>query len=580
MKKKSRILVVEDESIIARDIELALESLGFEVCATVHKADDAIKETGINHPDLVLMDVKLSSEKDGIDAAEMIVQRYDVPVVFLTSYTDDVNFQRAKEVGSYGYLIKPFNREELHKTIEMALYRHEMSVLLKENAERFKRLSEASFEGILMAEGNVIVDTNKRLAEMYGYERDELIGKDVRILFCPVAGEPSFLTSEKSETFCEALARRKDSSNFYIEVRSRLNSYSGRRLRVIALHDISDRKRALAEVAAAHQTTHKILEMSPFGVMVVDEYGCVEFVNPAMVDLSGECEEDLMQTNLFKHEGYNRCGLTEKIKEALVGASFALGPVEYSSAKSNEITIKNFTGMPFEEDGRSKVIIYVEDITKRKSVEAELKLSFWKLHKTIETTIYAIAKMVEKRDPYTAGHQERVAKLATAIAAKMKLSEDSINSVYMASLIHDVGKMYVPAEILSKPGQLSLPEFSIIQTHPTFGSDILGDIEFPWPVAESVVQHHERIDGSGYPLGLKGDQIIAEAKIIAVADVVEAMASHRPYRPSLGIEKAIAEIKRFSGIRYDPSVVDACLELYENEEFDFDFSSELSAVKN
>ena len=205
------------------------------------------------------------------------------------------------------------------------------------------------------------------------------------------------------------------------------------------------------------------------------------------------------------------------------------------------------------------------------SVEAELKLSFWKLQKTIETTIYAIAKMVEKRDPYTAGHQERVASLAAAMASKMNVNTDVVDSVYMSALIHDVGKMYIPSEILSKPGQLSRPEFSMIQSHPELGSDILAGIEFPWPVVESVKQHHERVDGSGYPRGLTRDEIILEARIIAVADVVEAMASHRPYRPSLGIDCAINEIKKNSGVRYDTDAVNACLELYESGEFDFTF---------
>jgi len=179
-----------------------------------------------------------------------------------------------------------------------------------------------------------------------------------------------------------------------------------------------------------------------------------------------------------------------------------------------------------------------------------------------------MASVVEKRDPYTAGHQRRVAKLAQAIAREMRLSEDDCTGIHVAASIHDIGKIYVPAEFLSKPGTLSESERAIIGNHPNVGYDILKDIEFPWPIAEILLQHHERLDGSGYPDGLTGDDIMLEARILAVADVVEAMSSHRPYRPSLGMAPAINEIRQYSGIRYDRSVVHACLNVL-NKGFSF-----------
>jgi PAS domain S-box-containing protein/putative nucleotidyltransferase with HDIG domain len=182
-------------------------------------------------------------------------------------------------------------------------------------------------------------------------------------------------------------------------------------------------------------------------------------------------------------------------------------------------------------------------------------------------TIQAIAVTVEKRDPYTAGHQRRVANLSVAIAKELGLSEDLITGLRLGATIHDIGKIYVPAEILTRPGQLSQIEFDFIKTHPQVGYEIMKDVKLPWPVAEMILQHHELMDGSGYPQGLKGDAILLEARILTVSDVTEAMMSHRPYRAALGLEVALEEISKYSGIRYDPAVVDACLHLFRDKGF-------------
>jgi PAS domain S-box-containing protein len=205
----------------------------------------------------------------------------------------------------------------------------------------------------------------------------------------------------------------------------------------------------------------------------------------------------------------------------------------------------------------------LRDITVRKESEEALRRS-------MEATIQVIANTVEVRDPYTSGHQQRVAKLAVAIATKMKLPKPSLDAIRFSGVIHDLGKICVPAEILSKPGLLSKAEFELLKAHPTAGYDILKAVDFPWPVAQIVRQHHERINGSGYPDGLKGDQLLVEAKVIAVADVVEAMISHRPYRPALGMEAALAEIKQGRGRIYDSAAVDACLRLLRSGTFSFD----------
>jgi len=210
------------------------------------------------------------------------------------------------------------------------------------------------------------------------------------------------------------------------------------------------------------------------------------------------------------------------------------------------------------------------DISRRKKAEEQLKKNFERLQKSISGVVQAMALTVETRDPCTSGHQVRVAKLATMIARKMNFSSEQAEGVNMAAAIHDIGKISVPAEILSKPSRLSDIEFQLIQIHPEAGYNIVKDIEFPWPIATIILQHHERINGSGYPKGLKGEEILPETRILSVADVVEAISSHRPYRPAYGIDFALEEISNMKGILYDTAVVDACLRLFNEKGFMFD----------
>ena len=214
--------------------------------------------------------------------------------------------------------------------------------------------------------------------------------------------------------------------------------------------------------------------------------------------------------------------------------------------------------------------IYLAEYNKRliKKLERkvlDLEKSEKRLRKTMEDTISTIGKIAETRDPYTSGHQKNVSQIATFIAQEMKLPEDKIEGIRIASLVHDIGKISLPAEILNKPTKLSEIEYSLIKDHSQVGYDVLKSIEFPWPIARITLQHHERLNGSGYPNKLKGDEIILEARIIGVADVIDAMSSHRPYRPAWGIDKALEEISKNKGILYDPKVVDACSKLFKKK---------------
>jgi putative nucleotidyltransferase with HDIG domain len=208
-------------------------------------------------------------------------------------------------------------------------------------------------------------------------------------------------------------------------------------------------------------------------------------------------------------------------------------------------------------------------VIETRRAEDQLQTTLERLEKALEGTVRAMSLTIEMRDLYTAGHQRRVSSLAVAIAEELHLPSDKIEGLRLAGVIHDIGKIAMPAEILTKPTRLTKTEFQLIKDHPRIGYDILKNIQFPWPVAHIILQHHERMDGSGYPDGLLGDAILLEARILAVADVVEALSSHRPYRPALGIEKALEEIRRGRGVRYDMRVVDACMKLFKDHRYSF-----------
>lgn len=219
--------------------------------------------------------------------------------------------------------------------------------------------------------------------------------------------------------------------------------------------------------------------------------------------------------------------------------------------------------------GRPASLVVSQDITTYKTAEEKLNATLAKMRSALGSTVQAIARIVEQKDPYTAGHQQRVADLARAVATEMNLPPENIDAIRMAGLLHDLGKVSVPSEILSKPSRLTDAEFELIMKHPQVAYDILRPITFPWPVAEIIRQHHERMNGSGYPQGLKGAKILIEAKVLAVADVVEAMITHRPYRPARKLEEALLEISSQSGILYDPAAADACRRTLVDKGFTF-----------
>ena len=340
-----RIMVVDDEVLITMQLEERLTAMGYEVVGRASSGQASIDMARHFRPDLILMDIVMPGRLDGIDAAQTIKTNLDIPVIFLTAYADDEFVNRAKRVQPFGYIVKPFQENEIKAAIEVALHRKYMERQLRKAEEEYR--------------------------------------------------------------------------------------------------------------------------------------------------------------------------------------------------------------------------------SERKQAEEELRHSYAQIRRTLDGTIHAWVSAIEVRDAYTAGHQRGVTQLACAIAREMGLPEEQIEGIRVAGLIHDIGKLNVPLEVLSKPIELNELERGMIKAHPQVGYDVLKTVEFPWPVAEIVLQHHERLDGSGYPQGLSGEKIILEARILAVADVVKAMSSHRPHRPARGLDKALEEISQNRGVLYDPQVIDACLKLFTEKGFTF-----------
>lgn len=309
-----------------------------------------------------------------------------------------------------------------------------------------------------------------------------------------------------------------------------------------------------------------LLKSSPLGIIAIDLDGKIQFWNKAAEESTGYREEEVIGRSIMVLSTDAGEAYEALRRQTLLKQVFTSMPLKATRRDGSAICV-SYSAAPLFDSENSIIgtVAILYDITEKMTLETALKGSLEKMKRVVDETVHALATAIEKRDPYTAGHQQRVAQLAHAIAVEMgDFDDDRVKGVQTAGMIHDIGKLYIPNEILSKPGQLTDLEFGLIKTHPQAGYEILQEIEFPWPIALAVQQHHERMDGSGYPAGLIGDDILLEARIVGVADVVEAMSSHRPYRPGKGAECALQEIERGRGSAYDSRIVDACLTVFKN----------------
>ncbi|MDD2276132.1 MAG: PAS domain S-box protein [Smithellaceae bacterium] len=448
---------------------------------------------------------------------------------------------------------------------------------LRESEKRYRELYdflpipvyEMDFESTITSVNHAIYET------FGGTEEDFKRGFKAWQLLTPEAVEQSVeniqrLLNGEPLGGTEYRLKRLDGTEFPAIVFSRLIFEQGKPVGLRgAVVNITDRKRTEEVIRESEANFRRSMDDSPLGIRVVTADGETLYANRAILDMYGYASIEEFQGVPLKQrytpESY-AAYLARRAKrdrgerdqtEYTIDIVTQNGDIRNVRAFRKQIV---WNGQPHDQ------IIY-QDITRQIQAEEALRESVGNLRKALGGTIRAIASVVETKDPYTAGHQRRVADIARAIAQEMKLPRERIDGLRMAGIIHDIGKVSVPSEILSSPRKLSSLEFSLIKTHAQSGHDIVREIEFPWPIARIIIEHHERMDGSGYPNALTGDQILPESRILAVADVVEAMATHRPYRPSLGLEAALDEITQNRGRLYDPEVVDACLRLFREKDY-------------
>ena len=364
----------------------------------------------------------------------------------------------------------------------------------------------------------------------------------------------------------EILRQREDGTQSWGEVQRRARRFGDSWTIVTVVRDISERKRSEQVSRAAEQQFRGLVEQSIAGIYIIQD-GKFAYVNPRLAEILGYASADEM---LGKDATLS---VAEKDRAAVqkimhVRSENETGRVSYEFTalrKDGTAVEVGAHGAPATHLGRPAIIGLMQDIAEKKRADEQIQHYVAQLETAFKSTVEVATTLSELRDPYTAGHERRVGSIAATIGAELGLDAHRQEGLRVAGFLHDIGKITIPAEILSKPGRLSAIQFQLIQGHPQSGYDVLKEVHFPWPVAEVTLQHHERIDGSGYPRGLKGEAILLEARILAVADVVEAMSSHRPYRPGLGLATTLAEIKQGRGVIYDAEVADACLRLFQEK---------------
>jgi len=338
---------------------------------------------------------------------------------------------------------------------------------------------------------------------------------------------------------------------------------------VVRALDVTEGKaleRALKESNAKFRC---LVEQAISGIYIIQDEKFV-YVNPRFSELFGYSASELIGAPFPQLVAEaDRATVTSNIRRRLEKQVKTLRYSFNGLRKDGSTFIVGVQGTFAEYEGKPAVIGILQDITDRVAAEKREQQYAAQLENALLGTVNAVSNMLLYRDPYTAGHEKRVGHLSASIATTMGLAPQAVKALELIGSIHDVGKIAVPAEILAKPAKLSLAEFELVKEHSKVGHDLLQEVKFPWPVAKTILEHHERLDGSGYPRGLQGEAISLTARIVAVADVVEAMASHRPYRPALGIDAALSEIERGKGTLYDAQATAACMDLFLNKKYQF-----------
>ncbi|PKN35492.1 MAG: hypothetical protein CVU61_02985 [Deltaproteobacteria bacterium HGW-Deltaproteobacteria-19] len=500
----SRCLIVDDQEQNLYLLDALLKGNGYEVESATNGLE-ALEAARLNPPDIIITDI-LMPMMDGFALCRE--WRRDerlkkIPFIFYTAtYIDPKDESFALSLGADRFLVKPLDPEVLLREISSFL---------------MKRESQA-----------------KAPAE---------------------AEDPQLQESDYLKEYNEVLIRKLEAKMLHLEQANR--SLEG---------EIRERRLVEGNLRVSEARYRDMFTNAVEGIYRSARDGRFIFVNPSYARMYGyESPQDMIDgVRSIERQVY--C-LPEDLNR--INAELE----EKGSVRDVEVRHRRKDGSSFWvsltarviRDGGGGVLSYegrVIDITDRKQAEEKIREGMDRLQQALRGVIQVLVRVVEQRDPYTAGHQQRVADLAEAIAGELGLDEEEAEGIRMAGMVHDVGKMSIPAEILSKPATLNNMEIMMIREHPETAAQILREIRFPWDIARTVLEHHERMDGSGYPQGLKDGQLLLSSRILAVADTVEAMASHRPYRPALGVDAALAEISEHRGTRFDEDVVDACIRLF------------------
>ncbi len=569
-----KILIVDDDPEFRRTLADVLEESGYDTTA-VATPQTAVHIAEKDTPGVAIIDLRLENAS-GLEVMRQIRDASpDTECVVLTGYASQESAIEAINVGAYRYVQKPYNLQELLLTIRRACEKAGAQKALRESEEKYRLVVEGATEGIVLLDlKGTIQEVNPKALELSGFERQDLIGKNfatllpgLRLDAASVLGAfKTIATGGDLHQHEWTMVNKEGKPITFVAHHSPVRK-AGRIVGLsVILEDVTERKRAQHELLESEQKYRILVEQSLQGMVVSQGVPPrLVFANTALAEITGYTVEELLslsseeimrlvhpedRDHFFQRYARRIQGLPTPPRNQFRGVRKD-GGVRWIEQHASRI----------EYDGEPAVQAVFMDVTEQKEAERELRESYEVVRKTLVGTVDALAAAVEKRDPYTAGHQRRVSNLAAAVATEMGLPPDQISAIQIAGMVHDVGKIYVPAEILSKPSNLTEIEITMIRTHPQVGFDVLKPVDFPWPVAEIVLQHHERWNGSGYPRGLSGDEICPEARILAVADVIEAMVSHRPYRPAHPLERALEEIVAHRGELYHPDVVDTVVTL-------------------
>jgi len=449
---------------------------------------------------------------------------------------------------------------------------------LRESEEKYRHLIENINEVVYQTDNyGVVTYVSPSVEWTGGYTQEEIIGHP----FTDFVYEEDL--GERMDRFQDILYglgnatlyrfRTKDGTARWVKTAARPIHENGHSVGIRGvLTDVTDIIETRERLRLSEGRYRSILSDIEEGYFEVDLVGNIQFFNDSICKIFGYTRDEFMGINYRNIMVSESTQITFRIFNEIYRTGKPTGLVDFELIKKKGARFIGELSASLMMNDRGKPMGFrgvVRDVTERRRIESEWRGSLSKLQGAFKKTIDCLVSAFEMRDPYTAGHQRRVAELTRAIAQEMNFTDDEIQDIYLASLIHDIGKIHIPIEILSKPTLLTETEFGIIKLHPQVGSKILLKGDFSWPIDKIIHQHHERLNGQGYPHGLKKNEILLEAQILSVADVVEAMSSHRPYRPALGIDIAMDEIISNKDILYNADVVDICVNLFKNKKFEF-----------